>query len=42
MITSFSALTAGKAEATDLAKEIKEALIATGKQRCVWIGPAKA
>lgn len=30
MITSFSALTAGKAEATDLAKGIGEALIATG------------
>jgi biopolymer transport protein ExbB len=29
MITSFSALTAGKAEATDLAKGIGEALIAT-------------
>ena len=30
MITSFSALTAGKAEASDLAKGIGEALIATG------------
>lgn len=30
MITSFSALTAGKAEATDLAKGIGEALICTG------------
>lgn len=30
MITSFSALTAGKAEATDLAKGIGEALVATG------------
>lgn len=30
MITSFGALTAGKAEATDLAKGIGEALIATG------------
>ena len=30
MISSFSALTAGKAEATDLAKGIGEALIATG------------
>ena len=30
MITSFSALTAGKAEAADLAKGIGEALIATG------------
>lgn len=30
MITSFSALTAGKAEATNLAKGIGEALIATG------------
>lgn len=30
MITSFSALTAGKAEATELAKGIGEALIATG------------
>lgn len=30
MITSFGALTAGKAEATDLAKGIGEALVATG------------
>jgi len=30
MITSFSALTAGKAEASDLAKGIGEALVATG------------